>query len=152
MFGKLVNGKIEYAPNYMKKDDKDIFNYNLESNSQMLVADGYKRVIDSSAPSKMKKPRKFWEETDTEIVASWVDEYAQPTVEEQNEAIRRVRETSYAQISDRIKLDYDEAVARGSENAEQLKQEWLASKDKIRTENPYIDNKEKKGDNELLKI
>lgn len=139
MFGKLVNGKIEYAPNYMKKDDKDIFNYNLESNSQMLVADGYKRVIDSSAPSKMKKPRKFWEETDTEIVASWVDEYAQPTVEEQNEAIKRVRETSYAQISDRIKLDYDEAVARGSENAEQLKQEWLASKDKIRAENPYIE-------------
>ncbi len=139
MFGKLIDGNIEYAPNYIKKDNKDIFNYNLESNSQMLVADGYKRVIDSSAPSKMKKTRKFWEETDTEIVASWVDEYAQPTVEEQNEAIRRVRETSYAQISDRIKLDYDEAVARGSENAEQLKQEWLASKDKIRAENPYIE-------------
>lgn len=139
MFGKLIDGNIEYAPNYIKKDNKDIFNYNLESNSQMLVADGYKRVIDSSAPSKMKKPRKFLEETDTEIVASWVDEYAQPTVEEQNEAIRRVRETSYAQISDRIKFDYDEAVARGSENAEQLKQEWLASKDKIRAENPYIE-------------
>lgn len=139
MFGKLIDGNIEYAPNYIKKDNKDIFNYNLESNSQMLVADGYKRVIDSSAPSKMEKPRKFWEETDTEIVASWVDEYAQPTVEEQNEAIRRVRETSYAQISDRIKLDYDEAFARGSENAEQLKQEWLASKDKIRAENPYIE-------------
>lgn len=139
MFGKLIDGNIECAPNYIKKGNKDIFNYNLESNSQMLVADGYKRVIDSSAPSEMKKPCKFWEETDTEIVASWVDEYAQPTVEEQNEAIRRVRETSYAQISDRIKLGYDEAVARGSENAEQLKQEWLASKDKIRAENPYIE-------------
>lgn len=139
MFGKLIDGNIEYAPNYIKKDNKDIFNYNLESNYEMLTNDGYKKVVDSSAPAEMKKPRKFWEETDTEIVASWVDEYAQPTVEEQNEAIRRVRETSYAQISDRIKLDYDEAVARGSENAEQLKQEWLASKDKIRAENPYIE-------------
>lgn len=138
MFGKLIDGNIEYAPNYIKKDNKDIFNYNLESNSTMLIADGYKSIIDSIAPTEMKKPRKVWGETDTEIVASWVDEYAQPTVEEQNEAIRRVRETSYAQISDRIKLDYDEAVARGSENAEQLKQEWLASKDKIRAENPYI--------------
>lgn len=139
MFGKLIDGNIEYAPNYIKKDNKDIFNYNLESNYEMLTNDGYKKVVDSSAPAEMKKPHKVWKETDTEIVASWVDEYAQPTVEEQNEAIRRVRETSYAQISDRIKLDYDEAVARGSENAEQLKQEWLASKDKIRAENPYIE-------------
>lgn len=139
MFGKLIDGNIEYAPNYMKKDGKDIFNYNLESNSTMLIADGYKIIVDSVAPAEMKKPRKVWKETDTEIVASWVDDYVEPTVEEQNEAIRRVRETSYAQISDRIKLDYEEAVARGSENAEQLKQEWLASKDKIRAENPYIE-------------
>lgn len=138
MFGKLIDGNIEYAPNYMKKDNKDIFNYNLESNSTMLIANGYKIIVDSVAPAEMKKPRKVWKETDTEIVASWVDDYVEPTVEEQNEAIRRVRETSYAQISDRIKLDYEEAVARGSENAEQLKQEWLASKDKIRAENPYI--------------
>ena len=61
------------------------------------------------------------------------------TIEEQNEAIRQTREELYYNISDKIKQDYDEAVARGAENAEQLKQEWLASKDKIREENPYID-------------
>ena len=61
------------------------------------------------------------------------------TVEEQNELIRQTREELYYTISDKIKQDYDEAVARGSSNAEQLKQEWLASKDKIREENPYID-------------
>ena len=63
---------------------------------------------------------------------------SEPTVEEQNEAIRATRESLYMQTSDKLKADYDEAVARGSSNAEQLKQEWLASKDKIRNENPYI--------------
>lgn len=79
-------------------------------------------------------------------------EFPKPTVEEQNEAIRQTRENLYIQTSDKLKADYDEALARGASNAEQLKKEWLASKDKIRAENPYIDNKEKKGDNELLKI
>ena len=138
MFGKLVNGKIEYAPRYIKKDGKDIFNYNLESNSEMMRADGHKEIVDSSAPSEMKKPRKVWQENEKEIVATWVDDYVESTVEEQNETIRQTRENLYGQISDKIKADYDEAVARGSENIEELKKEWLASKDKIREENPYI--------------
>lgn len=138
MFGKLIDGNIEYAPNYMKKDDKDIFNYNLESNSTMLITDGYKVIVDSFAPADMKEPRKVWKETDTEIIASWVDDYVEPTIEEQNEAIRQIRESLYRATSDYIKADYDEAVARGSENVEELKKAWLESKDKIRAENPYI--------------
>lgn len=138
MFGKLVDVKIEYAPSYMKKDGKDIFNYNLESNLAMLIDDGYKEIIDSSAPSEMKKPRKVWQEAMYTITATWIDDYVEPTVEEQNEAIRQTRESLYFQTSDRIKADYDEAVARGSENAEELKKAWLESKDKIRAENPYI--------------
>lgn len=139
MFGKLIDGNIEYAPNYIKKDNKDIFNYNLESNYEMLTNDGYKKVVDSSAPAEMKKPHKVWKETDTEIIATWIDDYCEPPVIDQNELIRQTRETLFIQISDKLKADYDEAVARGSENAEQLKQEWLASKYKIRAENPYIE-------------
>lgn len=138
MFGKLIDGNIEYAPNYMKKGNEDIFNYDLDTNSKMLTNDGYKKVADSVAPTEMKKPRKVWKETDTEIVASWVDDYVEPTVEEQNEAIRQIRESLYRATSDYIKADYDEAVARDSENAEELKKAWLESKDKIRAENPYI--------------
>lgn len=63
----------------------------------------------------------------------------EPTIEEQNEAIRATRESLYVQTSDKLKADYDEAVARGADNVEELKQLWLASKDKIRNENPYID-------------
>lgn len=63
---------------------------------------------------------------------------SEPTVEEQNEAIRQTRESLYMQTSDKLKADYDEAVARGSENIEELKKAWLESKDKIRRENPYV--------------
>lgn len=62
----------------------------------------------------------------------------EPTIEEQNEAIRATREQLYIQTSDKLKADYDEAVARGADNVEELKTAWLESKDKIRAENPYI--------------
>ena len=62
----------------------------------------------------------------------------QPSIEEQNEQIRQQRQARYVAESDPLRLDYDEALARGQDNAEQLKQEWLASKDKIREELPYI--------------
>lgn len=60
------------------------------------------------------------------------------SIAEQNEAIRATREQLYVQTSDKLKADYDEAVARGADNAEELKTAWLESKDKIREENPYI--------------
>lgn len=64
--------------------------------------------------------------------------YNEPTIAEQNEAIRATREHLYIQTSDKLRNDYLEAVARGAENAEELKTAWLESKDKIREENPYI--------------
>lgn len=59
-------------------------------------------------------------------------------VDYQNEQIRQQRQARYVVESDPIRLDYDEALAREQDNAEELKQEWLASKDKIREELPYI--------------
>lgn len=59
-------------------------------------------------------------------------------IDYQNEQIRQQRQARYEAESDPIRLDYDEALARGEESAEQLKQEWLTSKDKIREELPYI--------------
>lgn len=71
-------------------------------------------------------------------LSGFVPREPEPTIEEQNEAIRATREQLYIQTSDKLKADYDEAVARGSDNAEELKIAWLESKDKIREENPYI--------------
>ena len=59
-------------------------------------------------------------------------------VDARNEEIRQQRQARYEAESDPIRLDYDEALARGEDTAEQLKQNWLASKDKIREELPYI--------------
>lgn len=70
----------------------------------------------------------------------YVKGYApQPSVEYQNEQIRQERQNRYVAESDPLRLDYDEALARGEESAERLKTEWLASKDKIREELPYIE-------------
>jgi len=69
----------------------------------------------------------------------YIKNYApQPSIEYQNEQIRQQRQTRYVVESDPLRLDYDEALAREQDNAEQLKHEWLASKDKIREELPYI--------------
>lgn len=62
----------------------------------------------------------------------------QPSIEYQNEQIRQQRQARYETESDPLRLDYDEALARGEETAEQLKQDWLDSKTKIRNELPYI--------------
>ena len=60
-------------------------------------------------------------------------------IEYQNEQIRQQRQARYVVESDPLRLDYDEALARGEDTAEQLKQDWLASKDKIREELPYVE-------------
>lgn len=62
-----------------------------------------------------------------------------PSIDYQNEQIRIQRQHRYQLESDPLRLDYDEALARGEDTAEQLKQKWLASKDKIRKELPYIE-------------
>lgn len=63
----------------------------------------------------------------------------QPSVEYQNEQIRQQRQARYEVESDPLRLDYDEALARGEDTAEQLRIDWLASKDRIREELPYIE-------------
>ena len=60
-------------------------------------------------------------------------------VDYQNEQIRQQRQARYVTESDPLRLDYDEALAREQEDAEEKKQAWLASKDKIREELPYIE-------------
>ena len=63
------------------------------------------------------------------------NEYPAPT----NEDIRRMRQVRYIAESDPLRLDYDEALARGEEDADELKTKWLNSKDKIREELPYVE-------------
>ena len=61
----------------------------------------------------------------------------QPT----HEAIRTMRQVRYINEADPIKHDYDEALARGEDDAEELKAQWLSKKDAIRAELPYPEEK-----------
>lgn len=53
------------------------------------------------------------------------------------EEIRGQRQIRMMNEADILKYDYEEAVARGDSNAEELKALWLAKKDQIRAELPY---------------
>lgn len=70
----------------------------------------------------------------------------QPSVDYQNEQIRQQRQARYVEESDPLRLDYDEALARGQEDANDLKIQWLLSKDKIREELPYIEEEKEEED------
>ena len=71
-------------------------------------------------------------------LSGFVPREPEKTIEEQNETIRATREQLYIQTSDKLKADYDEAVARGSDDAEALKTAWLAKKDEVRANYPYV--------------
>lgn len=110
--------------------------YYTEENNKIVKTTRFKNVAEKWGNYK---------ETEKEIVYGWDGNFyfsdeQQPDIpiEYQNEQIRQQRQARYEAESDPIRLDYDEALARGEESAETLKEEWLASKDKIREELPYI--------------
>lgn len=59
-------------------------------------------------------------------------------VSEQNEQIRLQRQSRYVTEADPLKLDYDESVARESDDIAEKKRLWLEKKDQIREELPYV--------------
>ena len=102
-------------------------------------------IIKSTPFEKVAKTWVSYETTEENIVYGYdgklylESECPEKPVDAQNEEIRVKRQARYEAESDPIRLDYDEALARGEETAEQLKQDWLASKDKIREELPYVE-------------
>lgn len=55
-----------------------------------------------------------------------------------NNSIRCERYRRMCNEADPLKYEYEESVARGLDNADNLKQKWLSKKDEIRSELPYI--------------
>lgn len=65
-----------------------------------------------------------------------------PAIEEQNEAIRQTRQKLFTEQADPLKYDYEECLARYGEEDErtiEAKNTWLAKKDEIRENNPYVE-------------
>lgn len=128
MFAKFISEtEIEAAP----KNKGQWSNY--DQNIELMKADGYLEVKVIEQPSDEKPFVRY------RVVEDCIEQYAiARTVAEQNEVIRQTRESLYRATSDYLKADYDEAVARGADNTEELKKAWLSSKDEIRENNPYI--------------
>lgn len=61
-------------------------------------------------------------------------------IDYKNEQIRLQRQARYVAEADPLRLDWDESAARGEEQAEEKKQIWLAKKDEIRNDLPYIED------------
>lgn len=101
-------------------------------------------ITDSTPFKNVADNWDYYETTEENIVYGYdgklylESECPSKPVDVQNEEIRIARQARYEAESDPLRLDYDEALAREQDNAEQLKQDWLASKDKIREELPYI--------------
>ena len=126
-YAKLTDGKIEFAP----KNKGAISNYNLSA--ELMTADGYKPLVVIEEATE-DKPIIRYREMDEQI-----EQYAEGlSVQEKNEQIRQQRQSRFRIEADPLKLDYDEAVARG-EDAEKARIAWLAKKDLIRSELPYIE-------------
>lgn len=74
------------------------------------------------------------------------DEYCvvkipEPTIEERNNQISQTRQYLFTQYADPLKYDYEECVARYGEEDKrtiEAKNIWLAKKDEIREQNPYL--------------
>ena len=114
-----------------------------------------KEIIDHKigdrTPSKKVADQMGWtltiNEADTEVSydgSLWEKGYApqppEPTIDEQNEAIRQTRQQLYTEQADPLKYDYEECLARygeGNQKTVDAKNLWLAKKDEIRANNPY---------------
>lgn len=101
-------------------------------------------IVKSTPSERVAKNWGSYETTEENIVYGYdgklylESECPEEPIDVQNEKIRAERQARYIEESDPLRFDYDEALARGQDNAEELKQDWLASKDKIREELPYI--------------
>jgi len=108
------------------KQCKEVFE---GTNTQWAISEGFEeRDVEQAYDEK-------W------YLIEYVPEKPAPTYEE----IRQQRQERFMTEADPIRYDYDEALARGKETAEVLKQEWLAKKDEIRADLPYPDEESYSG-------
>lgn len=82
MYAKLINGILTPAPSNMCKENTIYQNYNLDSNAEMLLADGYKPVEEKLPPDNLKLPRKYYTETEDKIISVYTDAYVEPNYRE----------------------------------------------------------------------
>lgn len=142
MYAKLENGNLIEAPYYQKRvDGSEVFGYNFEQNSVMLLEDGWKPVVFSEPSPAYLQPVSYFEETLDSIVQKWKDSYVAPKPVT-NEEIRQERESQYRIEVDGLMAEYSRKELFGlfeAGEAEALKAEIAARVSRIKKENPYLE-------------
>ena len=69
-YGKLVSGRLVYAPNPVICDGRRVYN----PVAAILSELGYKPVVHEEYPQDGRHYKSRWAETSTEITAVWVDD------------------------------------------------------------------------------
>lgn len=146
-YGKLENGQIKYAPNYMEKNGVYTLGYNLPENSKMMLADGYKPVELIADKSKYidcegEYTFEFEEQSDKIVEVAKYHRYSDDIL---NEKIRQNRLSAYQKNTDQLTLRKLRKQAIGAwtedDEAEYVEMVKKMSSD-IDVGNPYIDSKD----------
>lgn len=143
MYAKLVNGKLVEAPYYQKREDgSEVFGYNYDQNSAMLLEDGWKPVIVSDPSLAYLQPVSYYEETLDSILQKWRDAYVAP-VAKSNKDIRQERENLYRIEVDGLISEYSRKELFNlfePGEADALKAEIASRVARIKEENPYLES------------
>lgn len=121
---KLIDkNRIEFAPSVLEKDKFMMVGYNMETNEEMLLKDGYKILVDNAC----KKDGKTYDEHFTEdkkiITRNWVEHIFSDW------EIENIRNDRYENYSDKILV----RVQRGAVEPK----EYIAAVARIKSENKY---------------
>ena len=131
MYGKVINGELIKAPYYMKKDEKEIFGYNLDVNINMLREDGWKLVVETPRPENMIAPAKSYVEDGDRITAVWTETYVEPVLTyAEKRAAEYPSPAEYLDAQVKIASGDDDLVTEGYAQLDKYVKDCLAVKAK----------------------
>lgn len=80
MFGKLIDGNIQYFKPPLRTETEDIYT----NDAELLLSHGWKEVVYTEPPEEREgyTPAPYWTETETQIVQAW--EYVEAQADEQD--------------------------------------------------------------------
>lgn len=131
-YAKLNNGVIQFAPEYIEKNGIHTFGYNLESNRNMLLEDGYKPVTYEDYPQDGKEYKVVYKETPTTIVGEYKE-----VIRTLNE-IDALRESAYRERTDGLEAELAYKTRKGysEETLKAIEEKIEEIREQIRLEYP----------------
>lgn len=139
MYAKLINNKIEFAP----QNKGAVINYN--TNLELMIADGYKLFVEAERPVTNRMYHIEYAETASEIteVIAYDETQAQADAREAQEEAERVGNLQctkrvFVLMLEQLGLDYFEQIEPAINANRQAKLEWELCVE-LQRKNPLLD-------------